>query len=184
MFAQIGADLVERAGRDLGAVAQPRHQLAVVDDEAAEGRFRGPGRAGKIPDVGQDFFRGPAEPRELGLSLVLAPLLFDPHDFALFAASSPLCGFWEQAVGSVNHKSSGQRLWANAHNGWEIYLAGHSGAWLPSGTAGRAQNAGVFDSFAEWLTALKTPNPDGLSSRNGRIASPLMSSVFNPSATR
>src|ERR1700756_3413543 len=89
MFAQIGADLVERAGRDLGAIAQPGHQLAVVDDEAAEGRFRGPGRAAKIPDLGQDFFRGPAGHAALGLSLVLAPLLFDPHGFALFAALLP-----------------------------------------------------------------------------------------------
>ena len=30
--------------------------------------------------------------------------------------------------------------------------AGHCGGWLPSGIAGRAQNAGVFDSIAECLT--------------------------------
>src|SRR5277367_650344 len=58
MFGQIGADLVERAGRDLGAVAQSRHQLAVVDDEAAEGGFGRVRGAAKIPDFTENLVGG------------------------------------------------------------------------------------------------------------------------------
>ena len=103
---QIGADLVERAGRDLGAVAQPRHQLAVVDDEAAEGGFGRMGRAAIVPDLAQDLVGGS------GSALALAFL--DPH------GCSPR-GFirWLEikghSLGGVNHKSSGQNTWAYAH---------------------------------------------------------------------
>src|SRR5262249_43374811 len=125
MFAQVGADLVERAGRDLGAVAKPRDQFAVVDNEPPESRFCGSGRATKFPDLAEDLFRGPAGRTRWTLlafsstfllTFFLARLLFDPHGFAL-VAGSPLCGFWGWAVGSVNHKPSGQSLWAHAHIG-------------------------------------------------------------------
>src|SRR6185312_405361 len=104
MLAQIRADLVERAGGDLGAVAQARHQLAVID-EAAEGRFRSPRRAAKFPDLAEDLLRGATDPQAL--------LIFHPH------GCSPRFPFpnaiKEQAMGSVNHKASGQDSWASAH---------------------------------------------------------------------
>ena len=56
-------------------------------------------------------------------------------------------------MGSVNHKASGQDSWATAHKCGKNYRAGHSALSVPSGTAGRAQNAGVFDSIAECFTA-------------------------------
>ena len=34
--------------------------------------------------------------------------------------------------------------------------------WLPSGIAGRAHRAGVFDRIAEWRTAESSPKPDGI----------------------
>src|SRR5690242_9532504 len=74
MFAQVSADLVERTGRYLGPVAQARHQLAVIDDEAAEGGFGGLRRPAKFADFAQNFFRGPAERPDL--------MLLDPHGFA------------------------------------------------------------------------------------------------------
>ena len=55
---QIGAHLVEGAGGDPGAVAQPRHQLAVVDHEPPEGRFRGLGLAAIIPDFTEYLIGG------------------------------------------------------------------------------------------------------------------------------
>src|SRR6266481_3556561 len=75
MLGQIGADLVERAGRDPGAVAQPRNQLAVVDDEASEGRLGGPCRAAKLPDLAENLVGGS------GGAAALAFL--DPHGFSL-----------------------------------------------------------------------------------------------------
>ena len=62
--------------------------------------------------------------------------------------------------------------------------AGHCGGWLPSGIAGRAQNAGVCDNSAEWLTERSGPKPEGISSIKGFTVSPLKSSVLKPSATR
>jgi hypothetical protein len=35
--------------------------------------------------------------------------------------------------------------------------------WLPSGIAGRAQNAGVFDSIAACVTERSGPKPEGIS---------------------
>src|SRR5512137_811158 len=58
MLAQIGADLVEGPGGDLGAVAQPRHQLAVIDDEPPEGGFGRLRRAAIIPDLTENLVRG------------------------------------------------------------------------------------------------------------------------------
>ena len=58
MLGEIGAHLVERAGRDPRAVAQPRHQLAVIDDEAAESGFRGLRGAAKFADLAEDLLGG------------------------------------------------------------------------------------------------------------------------------
>ena len=61
VLGQIGAHLVERAGGDLGAVAQPRHQLAVVDGEPPEGGFRGLRGAAEFADLLQNLVRGPGQ---------------------------------------------------------------------------------------------------------------------------
>src|SRR5216684_4626458 len=55
MLGQIGADLVERPGGDLGAVAQPRYQLAVIDDQPPEGGFGRLRRAAIVPDFPQNL---------------------------------------------------------------------------------------------------------------------------------
>jgi hypothetical protein len=60
MLAEVSADLVQRAGRDLGAIAQARHQLAVIDHETAEGGLGRLRRAAKFPDLAQDLLRGAA----------------------------------------------------------------------------------------------------------------------------
>src|SRR5437016_1836420 len=71
MLAQIGADLVEGAGRDLGAVAKPRHELAVIDHEASEGGLRGVRCAAELPDLAEDLLRRPARGSYL--------MFFEPH---------------------------------------------------------------------------------------------------------
>ncbi len=58
MFGQIGADLVQRAGGDFGAVAQARHQLAVIDDEPPEGGFGRLRRAAIVPDFAENLVGG------------------------------------------------------------------------------------------------------------------------------
>jgi hypothetical protein len=58
MLGQIGANLVERAGGDLGAVAQPRYQLAVVDDEPAESGFGRARRAAIVPALTETLIGG------------------------------------------------------------------------------------------------------------------------------
>src|ERR1019366_6937126 len=58
MLGRVGADLVEGAGGDPGAAAQPRHQFAVVDDEPAEGGFGGLRGATKIPDFAENLVGG------------------------------------------------------------------------------------------------------------------------------
>src|SRR6202012_1235469 len=96
VLAQISANLVERAGRDLGAIAQGRHQLAVVDDETAEGGLCGLRRAAEFPDLAEDLLGGPAG----------APLLmfFDPHGVS--ARFPSLIAIKERPLGDVNHKRS------------------------------------------------------------------------------
>src|SRR6266481_3468868 len=107
MLGQIGADLVERAGRDPGAVAQPRNQLAVVDDEASEGRLGGPCRAAKLPDLAENLVGGS------GGAAALAFL--DPHGLSPPAVFIRRPQIKEQPLRGVNHKPSGQDLWAYAH---------------------------------------------------------------------
>jgi hypothetical protein len=62
--------------------------------------------------------------------------------------------------------------------------SGHCGGWLPSGIAGRAQNAGVFDRIAACFTAVSVPKPDGISSSSGSMAAPLRSAAATPPSTR
>src|SRR5262249_32044249 len=104
------------------AVTKPRHQLAVVDDETAEGRLRRLRRAAEFPDLAEDFLRGPN--RRLHLKLLGAKLarhlLVRPHGCS--PRVSVPGAIQEQAVGSVNHKPSGQDLWAYAH-AWARALA-------------------------------------------------------------
>src|SRR5262249_48846503 len=73
MFVQIGPDLVERAGRDLGAVAQARHQLAVIDHEAAEGGLGGLRGAAEFADFAANLLRGATGGPAL--------MSFEPHGF-------------------------------------------------------------------------------------------------------
>jgi hypothetical protein len=62
-------------GRDLGAVAQPRHQLAVIDDQAPEGGFGRVGRAAKVPDLAENLVGGSGGARALAF--------LDPHGWSL-----------------------------------------------------------------------------------------------------
>src|SRR5271169_4209539 len=98
MFGQIGADLVERAGRDLGAVAQSRHQLAVVDDEAAEGGFGRVRGAAKIPDFTENLVGGS------GAAPVFASL--NPH------GCSPAVASLSSDQGTTAGKRQPQTEWA------------------------------------------------------------------------
>jgi hypothetical protein len=105
MLGQIGTDLVKRAGGDLGAVAQSRHQLAIVDDKPPESGFGGLRRAAIIPDFAKHLIGGLAD----GVALTF----LDPHGYLpRFASVTVIKG---QASGCVNHKRSGQELWAYAH---------------------------------------------------------------------
>src|SRR6185437_4759182 len=61
---------------------------------------------------------------------------------------------------------------------------GQRGGWLPSGMAGRAQYAGVFERTAAWVTARSWPKPEGTSSTKRWTVSPDKSSVARPSSTR
>src|ERR1700761_990965 len=58
MLGQVGPDLVEGARGDLGAVAQSRYQLAVVDDEPPERGFSRAGRTTIIPDFSENLVGG------------------------------------------------------------------------------------------------------------------------------
>ena len=46
------------------------------------------------------------------------------------------------------------------------------------------QNAGIFDSFAEWLTDCSGPKPEGTCSIKGVTASALISGIAKPPLTR
>src|SRR5712671_3079919 len=81
---QIGADLVEGAGGDLCAVAQSRHQLAIVDDAPPERGFGRARRAAIIPDLAENLIGGCA-----GLTLTF----LDPHgDLARLSALAAIKG--------------------------------------------------------------------------------------------
>src|SRR5579872_2045083 len=171
MFGKVAADLVECARRDPGAVAQPRHQLAVIDDKAPKGRFRRLRGPAIISDFAQDLIGGPR--------LVLVAFN-GPHD-ELRRRVLP-----GRNQGRLGIHSQPQSEWASLvgkcpHPYWR---PGHCGGWLPRGIAGRDQNAGVRDSCAAWRTALSGPKPDGTSSTKGLIASPSRSPVFRPSIAR
>ena len=97
-----GAHLVERFGRDVGAVAQPRNELAVIDGEPAEGGFRSLGGAAIIPDLAQNLaggdrsvLRSPARMFAVVLvqpfasQLVVGPAFLGPHGSCLPAAFIP-----------------------------------------------------------------------------------------------
>ena len=51
----IGLDPVQRIDGDALALAQPVHQLAVIDGAAAEGRFRHVGLAAEFGDLAEDL---------------------------------------------------------------------------------------------------------------------------------
>ena len=58
VFGQKGADLVQRAGGDPGAIAQARDQLAVIDDEPPEGGFGRLRRAAIFADFAENLVGG------------------------------------------------------------------------------------------------------------------------------
>src|SRR5882672_3842181 len=111
---QIGADLVEGAGGDLCAVAQARHQLAIVDDAAPERGFGCARRAAIIPDFAENLIGGCA-----GLTLTF----LDPHgDLARLSALAAIKG---RPSSYVNHNRSGQQAWARAHRSLSVPPAAH-----------------------------------------------------------
>src|SRR5438105_14453916 len=82
MLGEIRADLVERARRDPGAVAQPRRQLAVVDNQPPEGGFGRARLAAIVADFAKNLLGRRRRFRRLRVAVLRACrslALLDPH---------------------------------------------------------------------------------------------------------
>jgi hypothetical protein len=55
VLGHVGAQAIERVGGDACPIAQAADELAVIDNEPAEGRFRKPHVAAEVPDLVEDL---------------------------------------------------------------------------------------------------------------------------------
>ncbi len=69
----------------------------------------------------------------------------------------------------------------HAEEAWgEGTQIGHTGAWVPRGTGGRAQTAGVSESCAAWRTNVMRPNGVSISSSRSAMSADLGSGQAKP----